>query len=107
MHVYSPTDDEGALKQFQGDVTSRFSNDKNVVMGPIMMTAGGPHPCSQFEVGELSDSLHFPRAHGRGHRRSMRVSSQKLMPSNVRGGVCRLHPCCFCGRGQLGNVQSA
>ncbi|CAL5224385.1 g7063 [Coccomyxa viridis] len=50
MHVYSPTDDEAALKQFQGDVSSRFSNDANVVMGRIMMKAGGPHPCSQFEV---------------------------------------------------------
>ena len=51
MHVYSPTDDEAALKQFQSDVSSRFSNDTNVVMGRIMMKAGGPHPCSQFEVG--------------------------------------------------------
>lgn len=58
MHVYSPTDDEAALKQFQGDVSSRFSNDANVVMGRIMMKAGGPHPCSQFEVGVHSVSSH-------------------------------------------------
>ena len=59
MHVYSPTDDEAALKQFQGDVSSRFSTDANVVMGRLMMKAGGPHPCSQFEVGTQLASLIF------------------------------------------------
>lgn len=66
MHVYSPTNDENALKQFQGDVSSRFSNDTNVVMGRILMKAGGPHPCSQFEVGEPFDFLLAARALKRG-----------------------------------------
>ena len=87
MHVYSPTDNESALKQFQGDVSFRFSNDNNVVMGRIMMKAGGPHPCSQFEVGELFDSFHFARALEGGFPQVDIAYHQYTMPTDVRGGV--------------------
>ena len=80
MHIYSPTNDENALKQFQGDVSSRFSNDKNVVMGRIMMKAGGPHPCSQFEVGMLSDLLQTATSSLKEHYACVkRVSLQRCL----------------------------
>ena len=62
MHVYSPKDDETALKRFQTSVSSRFSLDANVVMGRFALKAGGPHPCSQFEVGMISDCSRIANA---------------------------------------------
>ena len=52
LHAYSHTNDESALKQFQGAITSRFAEEPQFRYNRLAMVARGPHPCAQMEFGE-------------------------------------------------------